>query len=112
MYRQVREIITKEVIRGHLRNWLTAACWSKKNKEWDYYFNFDMETMMVEKGELVFTKTYLVTGEKSKTIIFFIDNIMRVYLMQHKMKYVKATRDNLREVKRLLRSFLKKELGY
>lgn len=113
-----KEYITKEVIRGHLRNWLIQKTYKKKRK---YLFLFHMNRIMIEEGELTFAgsnkpqvKTNAVELEHYENyyriVEFYIDNIMRIYLFQHNMQYVKATKKNLAEVKKLLKQSFKDHL--
>ena len=115
-----KEIITKEVIRGHLRNWLCEKI-IKKNQS--YNFIFEMENMMIRNKFLVIAYSYkpktatevVLFGEyksSPKTITFYIDNIMRHFLFYNgnNGSYLEATKKNLMLLKKMLKPIFKEQL--
>ena len=101
-----KEIITKEVIRGHLRNWLCEIA-SKKNQ--DYNFIFEMNNIMIINKSLVFAYPY---KGLTVNITFFIDNIMRAFLFYdgNNGSYLEATKANLAKLKKMLYPVFKEQL--
>ena len=115
-----KEIITKEVIKGHLRNWLIEEA-IKKNQ--NYIFIFDMENIIIENKSLVLAchyipKTvtelmvYIEYDSTPRSITFYIDNIMRAFLFydSNNGSYLEATKTNLMKLKKMLKPTFKEQL--
>jgi hypothetical protein len=101
-----KEIITKETIKGHLRNWICEEIVKRKitNK---LIFRFEMENMAVENGNLLLMAiSHSETFHLKYTI--FVDNIMRYFLGLNNNSYLPATKTNLMKLKKLLKPLLKK----
>ena len=109
-----KEIITKEVIRGHLRNWLCEIVTKKKYPQYEYkdpgyYFIFEMENIMIKDKTLIFAYGDVLSP---KNVVFYIDNIMRAFLFYdgNNGSYLEATKKNLAKLKKMLKATFKEQL--
>ena len=102
---KIKTLITKEVIRGELRNYLARKVSRKMLEKYNYVFQFNMEDVRTDHGRLVatdFVDNYFSNFPHEDTYIryvtFYIDNIMREFLYKNGNAYVVANRANLREL--------------
>lgn len=99
MRKSKKSYLDKFALRGHLRNFLVEFYFRKRKN--NYFFTFDMESILFDEGELV-TSTKI-----GNNITFYMDNVMRFWLIRNDMEYVQETRTNIREYKRFIKHMLK-----
>lgn len=96
--KKITEVITKEVIRGHFRDWIVNKTKTLRKK---HVFTFDMESMAIGGYSITAAqKATSLSDPEFIEVIFFVDNIMREFLYTFNNQYVIANRTNMRALKR------------
>jgi len=92
-----KRYITKTVIRGWLRNWLVKRTTKKTTR----IYRFDMETVRIINGSMQYWKQ-----DYSDDFTFYIDNIMRKFLIENKNRYLVANKKNLKKLEISLKEII------
>lgn len=83
--------ITKNVILGYIRDWVIGK---KKNA----IFAFEMEAIRIKNGKFVLID--ITKLKKDDIYVFYIDNIMRLFLIENGGKYIDDNRINISKLKK------------